>query len=128
MKLRLVIHVNEPERWLIALGNITNFLNDVGDENAEVIVVANGAGIRGYAGEPAKADVQGEACVIGSQTANLATMKALNDRGVSFTACSNALDAQGIKREEIPDFIKVIPAGMTEMVKRQMEGFAYIKP
>ncbi len=128
MKLKLLVHVNEPERWLIALGNITNFLNDVGDENAEVIVVANGAGVRGYAGEPAKTEVQGEACVIGAPTANIATMKSLNERGVSFMACSKALDAQGIKREEIPDFIKVIPAGMTEMVKRQMEGFAYIKP
>lgn len=128
MKLKLVIHVNEPERWLIALGNITNFLNDVGDGNAEVIVVANGAGVKGYAGKPENTQVQGEACVIGGPAANISTMKNLSERGVVFTACSKALEAQGIKIEEIPEFVRVIPAGMTEMVKRQMEGFAYIKP
>lgn len=128
MKLKLLVHVNEPERWFIALGNITNFLNDVGDENAEVIVVANGAGVRGYIGEPAKTDIQGEACAIGGPTANISTMKILNDRGVVFMACSKALDAQGIKIDDVPDFVKVIPAGMTEMVERQMKGFAYIKP
>ncbi len=128
MKLKLLIHVNEPERWLIALGNITNFLNDVGDENADVIVVANGAGVRGYAGRPEKTDVHGEACVIGGPEANLSTMQVLSKRGVVFTACSKALESQGIKTEEIPEFVRVIPAGMTEMVRRQMEGFAYIKP
>lgn len=128
MKLKLIIHVNEPERWLIALGNITNFLDDVGDENAEVIVVANGAGVKGYVGKPEKTDIQGEACVIGDLAANIETMKDLSKRGVVFTACSKALKAQGIKIEELPEFIKVIPAGMTEMTKRQMEGFAYIKP
>lgn len=127
MKLKLVVHINEPERWPIALGNITNFLNDVGDGNAEVIVVANGAGVKGYA-EPSKAEVQGEACVIGGPAANLSTMRDLSRRGVIFAACSKALETQGIGPKEIPEFVKVIPAGMTEMVKRQMEGFAYIKP
>jgi intracellular sulfur oxidation DsrE/DsrF family protein len=128
MKLKLLVHVNEPERWLIALGNITNFLNDVGDENAIVLVVANGAGVRGYVGEQVKTEVQGEACVLGGAPANLQTMRILSNRGVTFMACSKALEAQGINTGEIPEFVRVIPAGMTEMVKRQMEGFAYIKP
>ncbi len=38
MRLKLLVHVNEPERWTIAMSNITNFLNDVSDDNAVVVV------------------------------------------------------------------------------------------
>jgi hypothetical protein len=128
MTLKLLIHVNEPERWLIAISNITNFLNDVGDKNAAVMVVANGAGVKGYLKKEAeKTDVQGEACAIGA-AANITAMAELAKRGVAFLACNNALKAQKIVLDELPDFVQVIPAGMTEMVRMQTEGFAYIKP
>lgn len=128
MILKLLVHVNEPERWLIALSSITNFLNDVKDKNAVVIVVANGAGVKGLVKEGVMpSDVRGEACSIGAG-AGISAMEDLSRRGVAFLACKNALIAQNIKHGALPEFVKVVPAGMTEMVRLQSEGFAYIKP
>ena len=128
MHMKLLVHVNEPERWAIAIGNITNFLNDVGDEHASVVVVANGAGVKGYAVEAeAYGASQGTVCAVG-QASNLMSMEMLSKRGLTFFACRNALSTQNMSVESLPDFVQVVPAGMTEMVKRQAEGYAYIKP
>lgn len=128
MVLKLLVHVNEPERWLIALASITNFLNDVGDKHAAVIVVANGAGVNGLVkGSFTAIAIQGEACSIGTG-ANIPEMEKLAERGVAFLACKNALNARKILPEHLPAFVNVISSGMTEMVRLQAERFAYIKP
>ena len=128
MKMKLLVHVNESEKWPAAVGNIANFLTDVGDENAEVIVVANGAGVRGYLrGGPPQAERQGDVCIVVTGDSAAAT-EGLEKRGVLFIACANALRAQHIEAGSLPAFVRVVPAGVTEIVKRQAEGFAYVKP
>jgi len=126
-RLKVLFHINEPDRWQRVLVNITNFLNDVGQGNAEVEVVANGEAV----------SVFRSSCVVtgdGSQCCGPATgslmeqMKKLSDSGVKFTACRNALKAQSIDEGRVPDFVRVVPAGITEIAKRQTEGYAYIKP
>lgn len=128
MVLKLLVHVNEPERWSAALAGITNFLNDVGDEHAAVIVVSNGAGVKGFLkGNLPPPTLQGEACSIRTG-ADIPAMDLLSRRGVAFLACKHALNAQDIHIEQLHFFVNVISAGMTEMVRLQTEGFAYIKP
>ncbi len=137
--LKTLIHVNEPERWPVAISNIINLLNDVGDSNIDVIVVSNGAGVKGYiprlSGEGTVSGevTVGEACIPGATVTSplmdaLKKMEELSKRGVKFLACRNALKANNIPEESLPDFVRVIPAGMTELIKRQAEGYAYIKP
>ncbi|HHY41379.1 MAG TPA: hypothetical protein GX514_00790, partial [Thermoanaerobacterales bacterium] len=41
---------------------------------------------------------------------------------------NNALAAHGIQKENIIEFVDVVPAGVLELVKKQNEGYAYIKP
>ncbi len=122
--LKCLIHVNEPERWPVAIGNIVNLLNDVGDKNITVIVVSNGAGVKGYI---SCAEEGSGVCAPGVMD-TLKKMEDLSKRGVRFLACRNALRANDIDEKDLPSFVEVIPAGMTELIKRQAEGFAYIKP
>jgi len=122
--LRTLIHVNEPDRWPVAIGNIINLLNDVGDTNVTVIVVSNGAGVKGYV---TCSEESQEVCIPGGVD-TLKKMEELSKRGVRFLACRNALRANNIDEKSLPSFVEVIPAGMTELIKRQAEGFAYIKP
>ncbi|MGB9785489.1 MAG: DsrE family protein [Fervidicoccaceae archaeon] len=42
--------------------------------------------------------------------------------------CRNSLRTLGIKEEEILEHFEIVPAGITQIVKLQSEGFAYIKP
>lgn len=116
-KLKVIFHVNNPERWETALGNITNLLKDVGDGGADVIVLSNGPSVQAYA-DSDKVD----------------KMKTLAEKGVVFKACRNSLKnlCSGgnicLNEENLPEFVQVVPAGITELIRRQAEGYAYVKP
>jgi len=119
-----LIHVNEPDRWQVAISNIVNLLNDVADDHVTVLVVSNGAGVKGYV--TCNEETQG-VCLPGADE-TLKEMEELSKRGVKFLACKNALRANKIDEKSLPGFVEVVPSGMTELTKRQAEGFAYIKP
>jgi len=116
-KLNVLIHINENEKWKVALGNISNLLNDAGDENVDVVVIANGYAVYGYA-----------------DSEKVSPMEQLAVRGVKFIACRNSFSnmcQEGVaclKEELMPSFITIVPAGITEIAKRQLDGYAYIKP
>ncbi|HAK87780.1 MAG: hypothetical protein A2077_07655 [Nitrospirae bacterium GWC2_46_6] len=116
-KLKVLFHVNENEKWNAALGNITNLFKDVGDEGADVVVLANGPSVAAFI-DADKVD----------------QMKALAERSVKFLACRNSLKkmcAEGtvcIDENSLPRFIDIVPAGITEIIKRQHDGYAYVKP
>lgn len=117
MSLKVLIHVNEPERWHITLNNITNMLKDDEGSSIETHVISNGRGVNGYVArndEAVKSEIE--------------RMEELAKRGVKFFACNNALIAQKIDARELPAFVAVVASSMTEMVRRQAQGFAYIKP
>ena len=116
-KLKVLFHVNEPERCNIALGNITNLLKDVGSEAVDCVLVANGTAVIAYA-----------------DASKVETMSGLAAQGVQFYACNNSLkmmcDAGNVcmRHESLPPFVTVVPAGITAIVKKQQEGYAYVKP
>lgn len=96
--------------------NINNFLRDVGPGVASIEVVANGGGVLAYSkGERDRQDL-------------IAQMEELHQREVVFIACRNALVKHDLKQENLPDFVGVVPAGITAIVIKQSEGYAYIKP
>ncbi len=53
-------------------------------------------------------------------------LKALADQGVLFRVCRNAANYRGYKPEDFYDVITVVPAAMTELVRWQAQGYAYI--
>jgi intracellular sulfur oxidation DsrE/DsrF family protein len=116
-KMKVLLHVNENERWTMALGNATNFLKDVGQDVADVVIVVNGPAVSSY-----------------GSSDHIDTMDLLADKGVQFKACRNTLKklcSEGtvcISEETLPDFVEVVPAGISEIVRKQREGYAYVKP
>ncbi|KAF0182852.1 MAG: hypothetical protein FD164_1048 [Nitrospirae bacterium] len=116
-KLKVLFHVNEIEKWSAALGNITNLIMDVGIDAVDVVLIANGQGVNAYA--------DGE---------KVAEMTKLAEQGIQFLACSNSLKmmcSQGavcMRPESLPYFVKVVPAGITFIIRTQQNGFAYVKP
>jgi len=125
--LKVLFHINELSRWQIVLGNITNFLNDVGQDNANIEVVINGEAVSIFKNrcQPAEGGGLCDGSINGSL---LEQMEKLSKVGVKFVACRNALKGQLVDEESLPDFVTVVPAGITEIVRKQAEGYAYIKP
>jgi hypothetical protein len=110
----VLFHVSEQEVWPKAVVNIENYLKDIEKDKVEIEVVANAGAVVTYFNADKKELLE--------RMANLST------EGVKFTACRNALKANDLAEEALPNFVKPIPAGITEIVIRQSEGFIYIKP
>ncbi len=112
--LRVVFHLDFDDTltFELALANIMNFLNDVGE--ADVAVLANGFAVKLFV---KKAGVKFKE-----------KLEELSNKGVKFYICNNALNAHNISKEDIFEFCEIVPAGITKLVELQNEGYAYIKP
>jgi len=112
---RVLFHIDEGSiaRANMVLHNIQNLIDDLGEETVDVALVANGEGVR---------------AVIKSPNVHKGRIKRLAEQGVRFLACANSLRFFGLTEDDLLDPVDVIPAGVSELVKRQAEGWAYIRP
>lgn len=116
MDSRVIFHIDEVQKWNLLLHNVRNLLVSYGAEHSglSVEVLANSDAVKGYE--------------YGSGLADQDLLKALSQQNVMFAACSNALHAMNLSKENIFSFVKVVPVGIRELLDRQREGYAYIKP
>lgn len=119
-KLKALLHVDELAKWRITLANTKNLIQDVGLEQVMVEIVANGAAVQIFAFKEEKFDKD--------RLELLDQMKELSKHNVVIVACRNALKANSINEELLPDFVTVVPAGITRIIIRQAEGYSYVKP
>ena len=63
-----------------------------------------------------------------SSNVNLTVIQNLSNLGVNFVACNNAMKAMGIEQKQLTPFVKIVLVGVLELIERQAEGYAYIKP
>ena len=111
---KIVIQVsdNDPAKWNLALNNAKNLQDDVGAANVDIAIVAYGPGIGMLKLESPT----------GSRVAD--AMKA----NVRVVACENTMRAQKIAKDDMLPAISYVPAGVTEIMKKQGEGWAYLRP
>ena len=114
-KYRVVFHLNEPSKVRVAqvFRNIDNLLDDMSENNVEVKLVANGDGV--------KALVKGP----DSHAEHVGRLAA---RGVLFAVCAHSLSQLEIVRDTLLAPVEVVSSGVGELVKKQVEGWAYIRP
>jgi intracellular sulfur oxidation DsrE/DsrF family protein len=55
-------------------------------------------------------------------------LKALAEKGVIVAQCSNSLHERKLTRDQIYDFFALVPSGNGEIILRQSEGWAIVKP
>ena len=55
------------------------------------------------------------------------TMIEFVDAGHRIEACEESLRRLNIRPEALPDFIRRVPNALSEIIRRQREGFHYIK-
>ncbi len=110
---RVAVHVadGEPGRQELVLRNVANLARDLG-EGAVIEVVALGPGL--------------SVCLAGGELAG--EVAGLIERGVGVRACANTLRAMGIGEDRLLPGVEVVPAGVGHLVRRQLEGWAYLRP
>ena len=102
----------DPSKWSLALNNAKNVQDDVGASNADVEIVAYGPGIGMLRMESVVAGRVGDAI----------------KSGVKVVACENTMRAHKLTREDMLASIGFVKAGVVELMRRQREGYAYIRP
>ncbi len=114
--IRVVFHldVDEVQRLNMALGNIMNLLKEIPASEAAVCLVANGSAVKLFRREGAPESVS--------------NVQALYDQGVRFLMCNNSLNNFKIDRTALVKGCDVTKAGVLELIERQADGYAYIKP
>ncbi|MBN8786570.1 MAG: DsrE family protein [Terrimonas sp.] len=104
---------NDPRVIEKALRNLNNALTDPrleGKIEIELIAFAGGT----------------EAYLKDSKYEN--DLKALVEKGVIVAQCNNTLRERKISRDQLYDFIAIVPSGNGELIIRQAEGWAIVKP
>ena len=119
-KIKAVLHVDEPGKWRLTLANTKNLIDDVGLDNIIVEVVANATAVQIFDSINKNNDLN-----MGDL---LKQMKELSSNNVTIIACRNALKANSINEGLLPNFVTVVPAGITRIIIKQTEGYSYIKP
>lgn len=113
-KERLVIQVSDkdPQKWNLALNVAGNVQKELGADNVEVALVAFGPGIEMLTADSEVAGRLGEAI----------------NRGLAVEACSNSMRMFKINQEDLAKNVAVVPAGAVEIIKRQRDGWSYLRP
>lgn len=114
VKNRIVFQVSDsdPGKWGLALNNAQNVQTELGAEAVEMEIVVYGPGIGML-----KAD--------SSVAPRIAS--ALKS-GVKVVACETTLKAQQLSHADMLPTIGYVPAGVVELMRKQQQGYAYIRP
>ncbi len=113
-KQRVVIQVsdNDPAKWTLALSNARNVQQDLGKDNVQIEIVAYGPGLGMLKAESKVAD----------------RLAGALDDNIGLIACENTMTNTKVSRTEMYAGISYVKAGVTHIMKRQQEGWAYIRP
>jgi intracellular sulfur oxidation DsrE/DsrF family protein len=111
---RVVMQVsdNDPGKWNLALNNARNLQADLGASNVEIEIVAYGPGIGMLKSDSVVGNRIGEA--LGS--------------GVKVAACENTMRGQKLQKADMLGGISYVGAGVVEIMQRQQQGWAYLRP
>ena len=109
----VVVHLDEAgqDKHAAVLTNIANLLSELGD-TTPVELVCHGPGV--------------DLCLRGGPAGE--QLEALIGRGVTVAACRNTMRGRGITPEQLASGVVVVPAGVGELVRKQRQGWAYLRP
>lgn len=111
-KYKALFHVDEVGKINLALGNMRNVFDDLGEDQLEIAFVGNSEGL----------------ALMYKESEYKERVEELFDRGATFAACANTMKAKNLTKDDLLDFVYIVPSGVGEIVKKQFEGFAYVRP
>jgi hypothetical protein len=102
----------DPAKWNLALNNARNVQADLGKDKVDVEIVAYGPGLGML-----KAD---------SKVA--ARLAQALDADIGLMACENTMRNTKVQKADMYAGIQYVDAGVVHIMKRQREGWAYVRP
>jgi intracellular sulfur oxidation DsrE/DsrF family protein len=103
---------NDYNKWTLTLHNARNAQTELGAENIDLEIVVYGPGIGML-----KADSPVEKQVAEAVKA-----------GIKIAACKNTMKGQKLVPADMLPDIGYVPAGVVELIQKQQQGYAYVRP
>jgi intracellular sulfur oxidation DsrE/DsrF family protein len=102
---------NDPARWNMILNNMTNLREGVGAEGAEIELIAYGPGI----------------LMLKSDSSVKQRMAEALKNGVKVNACQQTMRGMNFTPADMLPDIGYVPSGVVEVMRKQQQGWAYIR-
>lgn len=111
---RVLFHLDEADRAKheAVLRNVSNVLEDLGPERTQIELVAHGPGLDLLTGKTGLAE----------------GVQRVAERGVIVAACQNTRRERQIAPEELLPGVTLVSSGIGEIVRREAEGWLYVRP
>lgn len=111
---RIMLQISTSDERIInnTLYNVANIQKFYGMDNVEILVVVFGDGmVTLYNHSPVRDRIT-----------------SLMKYGITFLGCGNTMDAQHRNPDDLIDGVDFVQAGIPEIVERQLQGWAYVRP
>lgn len=114
-KIVFEVSIEGLEKWQGALRNVENTRKELGAAT-KIEVVTHGKGV---------------GMLLAKTSAENAELKAkleqLHAGGVVFAACENTMKREQLEKKDLVELSTTVPSGVSEVVRKQADGYAYIK-
>ena len=117
MKVVIQITQDSPARWKLALGNAAKVVQIMSAHgiNYKVDIVAYGPGLKVFVKKDDKKFYP--------------LLQSLSAYGVNLVACHMTMLAMHVSEKQLFPFVNVVyPGAVAYIIKKEMQGYAYIKP
>jgi uncharacterized protein len=111
---RLLIQISDenPKVWGLALANARNVRHDLGPDKVQIEIVVYGPAIRMLEAESDWRDRVTEVI----------------DEGIRVVACENTMASMKLGRDDMLGGVEFVKTGLAEVMRRELEGWAYARP
>ncbi len=106
------VTIDGQEHWNAILNQIENVQKGFAPEKVEIEVVTHG-NATGF--------------VLASNKAVSERIRKIEASGANFAYCATPQKKNNVKPEELTPGVTIIPSGLVQVIKRQEEGWSYIK-
>jgi hypothetical protein len=101
----------DPQKWALTLGNISNAIEGLGADGAEIELVVYGPGIAMLKKDSPVAD----------------RIAAALKSGVRIAACQHSMQGYHLAPADLAPGVGTVPSGVVELIRRQHAGYAYVR-
>ncbi len=106
------IDTDSPATWTVAVHNIRNLQEASRPRKVRIEIIAFGPGLR----------------MLLKTSPVARDLMTLHRSGVVIAACKSGVKKQGLRLKDISAIVRYVPSGIAEIVRREREGWAYVRP
>lgn len=111
---KLIMQVSDadPAKWNLALNNAKNVQQAYGADKVDVEIVVYGPGI----------------AMLKSDSVSAARIDEAKKANITILACENTMKNNKLTKDDMLPNTSYVAVGVAQIIKRQREGYAYVRP